>query len=379
MGWRARSRIGVAGVSAILLLGVLSIQPASRAYAASSYIKLTVSASPAAAAMGAPVTVTGTATPVGGTWTNVTVVLGASGGAGPGQSVKQTFATLSTPMTVTMDTFQQGIGPGTGGGGMAVGFGILTCTPDCLYTNANSTVKLPTATPTLSVSPARVVPPGTVLHITAIGSVNAGPVPINLHTMLPASGLADPTNLSAGVLGSTGTYTYIDCAVTLNKSAQYSFDTQVTAPLGATLKISLKIFSSQNLLFNENVTKTVTIQVGIPSTKPPPTIAPRGTSVATLPPTGSAPPALSPSPLLSLSPTSSASPDSVVSAAPGDTIDSSLDPSPSPSVAADPTGGNGSEQGPTPTGPVIVAGVVALGAGSAVIGLGLLRWRRPAG
>jgi len=280
--------------STLLLLGMGPIA----AVAATPYLALTLVVSPNPAAPGTSVTFTGTVTPVDGTFSEVTVEMHTGSvptSCAPAvcsinslyKTASWTFATVNSKLTVTAEA------PAVDG---TVSFTVAGCVPnDCLVQNATAVIQAPTVTINLAYSPSGVILPGDVLHFTVSGSTNAGPVDADLQAKLSA-GLADPTSLSAGVWNPAPAR-YIDFNTTLNLTSSYSFDSQVVAPTGGNVSITLTVYAQYAL--NGTLTKTITLHVG-PVATPSPQPTARQTA--------------QPAPIASATPSHSSSPSSVPSA-----------------------------------------------------------------
>ncbi len=213
------------------------------------------------------VTLTGTITPVGGSFANVHLQM--TTGYPPLEctptpicnrfemtnAVTWIFPTIESKTTVT--AYTEAMTEST------LHFDITGCTPnDCLVQNTTLVIQGPTMGVNLTYNPGGVILPGSMLHFTVTGSTNLPPLrDIDIHTQLPA-GLGDPINLSGG-LWSPAPARYIDYLANLNPTSSYTFDAQVTAAVGTDLKVVLTLMGWTGL------TKTVTLHVGPVSTPAP--------------------------------------------------------------------------------------------------------------
>ena len=323
---------------AAMILGCMAVfLSTGSAASATPYIQLSLSVSPNPVPGNTPVTVSGTATPVGGTFAGVEITLNSgSSGCAPAGCHADTahtyfdFATLTSKRSFS--TLIQAGGPTT------YRVAVTLCNPnDCLNVPASVTLKGPTTNAKITYSPAGAIKPGSTLHFTVTGLVNVGPVQADVQTKF-MSGLTDPTNVSGAGHWDPAPYDYIDAYVVLDKSASYTFDATVTAQVGSAIRLNLNLFAAPGSGAPDYVRK-VSLLVG-----PTPTPTPHRTSVPI--PTRRPP---TPAPTKS-APSSGASQPSAA-AEPSATSGSSVEPpslSPEPS-AEDSPGAVALTQSGTPT------------------------------
>jgi hypothetical protein len=298
-----------------LALG-LALAVAGTAKGVTPSIKVTLTANPNPAPRGVDVTLTGKVSPVGGTFDRVTAQMDVYHPTSCTPSVGTctiftayitwTIGALTAPATISVT--------GPVAGEHFVFFSITNCNNECLTDSAMVTVGIPKASATITCSPAGAVMPGTTVHVSLGASVNAGPVQADLQANLPTTGLSDPTGLPAGAIWNPAPYYYIDNEVTLDRSASYSFDVKVTAPVGTDLVVSV-IVRTMTGVSNDNLKKSVVIHVGPTATR---------TSL-----TG---PTVGPAPSQNIGTSPSASP--IPEPTPGSTVAPSSDPLATSSLSA---------------------------------------------
>jgi len=337
----------------------------SSARAASHYVLLTIRAAPNPAAGTTVISYIGTATPIGGPFTNVRVTMSPINGGGCTYRCDWSYPSLTRKVTFQVwAAFSQG----------PVWLDLTGCDGTCLNARVSVTVRGPTDRMTLTYTPAGTIRPGERLHFTIHGSTDVGPVSTDLHTIF-AAGLAAPTNLSPGAQWAGPPYGYIDDGATLNRTGSYSFDAVVTAHLGGSIKLIMTPFNDP-ISRATGVPNTVILHVGPPPTPKPkptpmPTQRPRPTAVA------SAGADVSPSSDASATPMAGGSSDVGSTSSAAQPSDSSL------AIVATAGPAASAEPSPTvrPTAPSGAPGVVVVTLGSltgmAVVGLlAAARWRR---
>jgi hypothetical protein len=356
-----RRLIGLATVS---FLVAASLWPTAVG-AGNPHIALTLTASPNPAAASEPLTFTGTATPVGGTWNNVGITVetvAAQSCSAPGGSCNWdvAHAFFTYPALTSKVTFSL-VAPAAIG--RTVRVSISYCEPDCLGLSASVTIQRATLSAGAACSPSGTIQPGATLHCTVTGTTNAGPIDADVQTKFVA-GLADPTGLSPGAVWSPAPYRYIDYGTTLDLSASYVFDAKVTAAAGSSITIVLNIFPVDSS--NGSYTRTISFPVGStsPTPPPPPVGTPRPVPVAT--PTPEPTPTPSESENASISASPSESPTASGSGEESGEPSASAAASPSASPSAD-------SQTAPPAGFAVLLGSIAV---VGVAGTGIVLWRR---
>jgi hypothetical protein len=256
---RRRSRAGrilAALAGAILTLSVLT----PVAGAAAPRVHLALSVSPSPSADGQEVVWTGTITPVGGTVATVSVHMEGLWYQYSGGSSMIVAMGICAPDPCTVSS-QSGNAYWTLTGVTAKRTITYTTparagTPIRLYVDggagcadsscpAAATIKVPTAAVSVAYS-SSVYPvvPGATLHVTVTGTATAGPLEADLQALL-GPGLDAPTAISpVTAVFSPPPSDYIDDGVTLNAGTPQTltFDTVVTAALGANVTITGNIF-----------------------------------------------------------------------------------------------------------------------------------------
>jgi len=389
------------GIAALLAASLIGLGMHRAEAVANQRVTITLAGSPTVAPDGASIIWIGTVTPLDGPTANVRIDMDSTtntAGITPPTCDPIADCTVNSqshrpswtfPMITTKTNFHaywqvpEDPGPWTGRILLNGPAGVI-CSSACVN---EATVRGPTIKVALAYSPAGAVLPGSTLHFTVTATSNVGPIHnVDLHVNLLA-GLGPATSLNPSGAGWSGPpYNYIDDAVDFGTKDILRFDAVVTAASGGTIKLSSQL--NAGYIWDTGSTKlTTTIHVGPvatptprPTATPKPTPTPGSTASAEPTPTSSshlatASPA-SATPLDSFSPGVSnsavASPASTDSSSPAladgpSSASSSVQPPGSPSTP-------GSSDS-TPSGPVIVIGVLAA---AVFLGLGAAAYvRRP--
>jgi hypothetical protein len=357
---------------------------------------MTLSVSPTTAVDGATVTYKSTVTPVSGTPSNLRLHMESTwyqdpngccsspsvGACKPTSNCSAdsrtgnaywTFATLAAPVTISYTTLANT--------GHAVTLWIESDGTACSGTCPRSvTIPVPRVSASVAYTADHApVMPGTVLHVTVHGSATAGPMPADVQGKL-GSGLSAPTGISpSSAVYAPAPYNYIDDNTTLNRSAALTFDTTVTAAVGATITLTGSVFAVNSKY--GSASSKVSIHVGASPT-PKPTTGPTATPKPTVNPT--ARPTAQPTPQATPRPTpgpSAARASSTPSVAASTAAQSSgaadtsgapaTDPSDSPAASSSSVGDTAMAAGTPPAGttaPADVAAVRAVASGGATEG-----------
>lgn len=389
-------RRAIALLAALALVAAAVWLPgAATVIAVAPSISMTLGVKPAIAVAGTETTWTGVITPTGNP-TNVSLrmetfdyYMGGASACTPvefcsisSQTHEPTwvFPTLTTKQTITTTwTPPSGTGHDPPPTHWDITLDILTdgygCTGTC---PPRARLYGPTPKVTIAYTTTGVVMPGSVLHVIVTATSNAWPMGnANVTINLPA-GLTEPTNLTPG---SATAYPDPNLGAydSISWTAPYvmTFDTTVTAALGANLKMTATAVPSA--LWNGTANGSKTVHVGpVPTATPKPTTKPTtgpGHTVAATTAPGTTGPSPAGTELASTAPSSEEPTAEAPSAGPTEAGQTSANATPLPAPSSG--GGTGSPASSTDGGSAVVVIVIIVG-GAVLIGavaFGLRRGR----